>query len=328
MAKIAYVRAALCGSSMQLKAVAIVFVLSTVALFAVCPRAEEAASAPTGLEPCPGETSAAVQGNDVFKWQPDVKLLDDGRILVPFENVTGASLKAVTIAVRDGRGGVFVNNVYFTLAAGEKLYAFITPPIKIPRDKQTLLTLDIAYEQDSQSKTTAMELVLDSSNINGTMQEQGDAFLVSDIQEITGLPITEGNRLFSVAGKVRVDAVGEIRANTDTDGREFAEQDRTFSLSLLSKQAVTITAIAVIGFDNDFSTQPVALTPGQPVEFILRRVPPVVMSAGNFESLAIDVEGVIGGKPFVESFTLNLNSTNTIGGGHLQGSIVPESWDV
>ena len=251
-----------------------------------------------------------------------------GRLLVPFENVTDEFLKVTAVTVHDANGEISKNKMYFTLAVGEKLYGYCHPPPgKIPRDKQTDLTLDITYEQSGKTKTTVMELLLDKYNINGVTLDRGRTFLVSDIQETT-VPLTiEGTQLFSVAGKVRVDAAGEIRTNTDLDGTGYAERDRMFTLLLEASRTVTITTISVMGIDNDFSAHPVTLTPGKAVEFPLQRVPPVVMSVDDFESLAIDVEGTIGGAPFTESFTLNLHSTDVTGTGHLQGSIVPKEWE-
>lgn len=337
------------GLSVLLRAVVVGFILGVVTLFAFGSHAEqndERVSA--GAEPSPDEileTYAAVQGNEVFNWQADVTLLDDGRLLVPFENVTDKPLRVTEVAVGVGMfdnvhvdGGLRENRVDFTLQTNEKLDVYLVPPVRVLEGEQQplggdiigeqqVLTLWITYEQSGETKTTGVHLLLDEYNINGVMQDRGTTFLVSDIQEMTVPPTIEGTQLFSVAGKVRVDAIGEIRTNTDLDGTEYAEQDREFTLLLEASQTVTVTAISVVGIDNDFSAHPVTLTPGKAVGFKLQGVPPVVMSVGNFESLAVDVEGTIGGAPFTESFTLNLHSADVTGTGHLQGSIVPKEWE-
>ena len=80
MAKLDHGHLAWRGSSALLRLVVVGFILGAVALLALGPCAAEQDDerVPAGIEPCPAETPAAVQGNKVFKWQAEVKLLDDG----------------------------------------------------------------------------------------------------------------------------------------------------------------------------------------------------------------------------------------------------------
>ena len=183
---------------------------------------------------------------------------------------------------------------------------------------------------DRQTARWHLEVVL-GPVVYAALQAQGKAFYPSEVQEVD-LPVLEKGsalaKLFSIpGGKVRVDAKGELRTNSTADGMKYAELERTLNIPLMNitKETITITEIRVNGILNDFRSAPIVLKPGEKADIQLNKMPPVVMSTGNYEELPVEVAGRHGKAPFRETSALSLIDVYTTNGnGPLQGFMTPE----